>query len=170
MPPIQPASAAPICNLDDLELKPWGHGDKFKAQHAQISQRLGARLLGYGVVSLPPGKRAWPYHAHLANEEMFFVLSGEGTLRLNGAEYPLRAGDVIAVPPGPQSAHQIYNSSAAELRYLAVSTRLQPEVVQYPDSQKVAFMALAETADGPQQIRGLYAADSPQAGYWDGEG
>ncbi|MEZ0372718.1 MAG: cupin domain-containing protein, partial [Candidatus Sericytochromatia bacterium] len=131
-----------IRNLDEVELKPWGHGEKFKARHAKISQQIGGKKLGYGVVVLPPGKRAWPYHAHLANEEMFYVLEGEGTVRLNGEELPIRAGDFISVPPGPESAHQIINSSETELKYIAVSTREQPEVVQYPDSGKTAFMAV----------------------------
>lgn len=160
-----------IRNLDEVELKPWGHGEKYKARHAQISRQIGARKLGYGVVVLPPGKRAWPYHAHLANEEMFYILAGQGTLRLNGEELPIRAGDFISVPAGPDSGHQIINSSDAELKYIAVSTSEQPEVVMYPDSGKVAFMAMSEAvSDGkPELIRGIYAKEAPQAGYWEGE-
>lgn len=42
---------------------------------------------------------------------------------------------------GPETAHQIVNTSNAELKYLAVSTRLSPEVCDYPDSEKFGVYA-----------------------------
>ena len=171
MSKTHPQSQSAIRNLDELDFKPWGHGEKYKARHAQVSIGLGARKLGYGVVVLPPGKTAWPYHQHLINEEMFFILEGQGTLRLNGEETPVRACDFIAVPPGRQSGHQIKNTTDRDLKYLAVSTKEMPEVVEYPDSGKTAFVApVGEDAQGkPELLRAIYAQDTPQAGYWDGE-
>ncbi|MEO8241188.1 MAG: hypothetical protein ABI832_02690 [bacterium] len=47
-------------------------------------------------------------------------------------------------PPGDGStAHQIVNTSAAPLRYLTFSTKLEPEVVEYPDSGKFGVASLA---------------------------
>lgn len=160
-----------ILNLDQLEFKAFGHGEKFQAQTCQISERIGGQKLGYGLAIVPPGKRAWPYHAHLVNEEMFFVIEGEGMLRLNGEEIPIRAGDFISVPPGGDSAHQIVNTSEAELKYLCVSSRESHEVLHYPDSGKIAFAARNVTdAEGkPQLLRAMYAQATPQADYWDGE-
>ena len=57
--------------------------------------------------------RAFPYHAHRANEEMFFILDGEGSIRIAGTIHKLRKGDFISLPPGPESAHQIVNDSSA---------------------------------------------------------
>lgn len=159
-----------IRNLDQLEYKPFGHGERYRAQHAPVSQLLGAQKLGFGVVVLPPGKRAWPYHLHLVNEELFVILEGEGTLRMDGQELPVRAGDLISCPPGQHSAHQLINTSEQELKYLAISTRESPEIVKYPDTQKTLFSATTVAEDGSEElIRGLYTDSTPQAGYWDGE-
>jgi len=107
-------------------------------------KRLGAAAGGKGIglswFELPPGKKAFPSHFHLANEEAMFILEGEGVLRLGEEELPLRAGDYFAFPPGPP-AHQVINRSQAPLRFLAFSTMLEPEVAVYPDSKKIGVLA-----------------------------
>ena len=104
-------------------------------------KRLGAAAGGIGIgtswIEVPPGKKAFQHHYHLANEEAVFVLEGDGVLRLGEEEHPIRAGDYVAFPPGPP-AHQILNRSQAPLRMLAISTMIDPEVVLYPDSKKIA--------------------------------
>jgi uncharacterized cupin superfamily protein len=133
----------PILNIADLEFRPWGHGERYEARLGTIGAKLGAQKLGYNLTVLPPGKRAFPFHSHLANEEMFFVVEGEGEVRIGEARYKIRAGDVIACPAGgPETAHQIRNiSETAELKYLAVSTQLSPEVAHYPDTGKYGILA-----------------------------
>ncbi len=135
-----------------------------------IGPRVGAQKLGYNLTALAPGKRAFPRHNHRVNEEMFFVLSGEGEVRIGDRRYPIRAGDVIACPPGgPETAHQIVNTSQGELRYLAVSTKLTPEIAEYPDSGKFGLLAEVPGPDGkPQPMRFLGRMDG-SLGYWDGE-
>ena len=90
----------PIINIDELQFRSHQHGESFQASGAQVSGLIGGARLGYGVTVVPPGKRAWPFHNHHANEEMFFVLSGCGTVRIGSQEYPIRAGDFIAAPAG----------------------------------------------------------------------
>jgi uncharacterized cupin superfamily protein len=162
----------PILNIADVEYRRWGHGDRFEARIGAIGGRLGAQKLGYNVTVLAPGKRAFPFHNHNVNEEMFFVLEGEGEVRIGESRHAIRAGDVIACPPGgPESAHQIVNTSAtAELKYLAVSTRLAPEVLEYPDSGKFGVLAeLAPGADGkPRPFRFVSRVDA-NVDYWEGE-
>jgi uncharacterized cupin superfamily protein len=161
----------PILNLADVELPPpFGHGDKFGARIAPIGPRIGAQKLGYNLTMLPPGKRAFPFHNHRVNEEMFFVVEGEGELRIGGARHPIRRGDVIACPPGgPESAHQIVNTSSGELRYLAVSTKMYPEIAEYPDSGKFGVLAeLPEEGGAPKQFRYLGRV-AQGLDYWDGE-
>jgi uncharacterized cupin superfamily protein len=92
-------------------------------------------------------------------------------VRIGEAVYSIRAGDVIACPPGgKESAHQIVNTGNAELRYLAVSTKLWPEIAEYPDSGK--FGVLAEFPDGdrgePTVFRYVGREDLA-ADYWEGE-
>jgi uncharacterized cupin superfamily protein len=134
---------------------PLGHGHeppgsgkahpKYQARMGQIGMRVGARKLGYNLTVVPPGKRAFPLHSHRYNEEMFFILEGVGEVRIGrGAPpRPIRAGDVIACPPGDiEAAHQIINTSKdAELKFLAVSTKLEPEICDYPEYGTFGIMA-----------------------------
>ena len=55
----------------------------------------------------------------------------------------MRAGDYIAFPPGPPG-HQIVNRGAGPLRYLALSTMIEPEVAVYPDSKKVGVLSRSQ--------------------------
>jgi uncharacterized cupin superfamily protein len=126
-----------------------------------VSADLGAQKLGYNVTAVPPGKRAFPFHAHRVNEEMFFVLEGSGEVRMGATRHPIKKGDFIACPAGgPETAHQIINTGTTELRYLAVSTKMSPELVEYPDSKKMGV-----AADG---TRVLFRPDG-SVGYWDDE-
>jgi uncharacterized cupin superfamily protein len=161
-----------IVNLDDIRYDDWGRGENFAARIGRISGRLGAEKLGYNVTVLAPGKRAFPAHNHRANEEMFFILEGAGEIRVGAESFPVRQGDVIACPTGgPETAHQIVNTSQGELRYLAVSTMTSPELVVYPDSGKIAgYHWLAPAADGtPQRIRIIKKGQSHPDEYWEGE-
>src|SRR3989442_15378883 len=159
-----------IVNLESVSLQNRSHGGNFECQIAPVGAALESKKLGFNVTVIPPGKRAFPYHAHRANEEMFFILDGEGSIRIAGTIHKLRKGDFISLPPGPESAHQIVNDSSAPLRYLAVSTMDLPEVVEYPDSGKVG--AIAGTHGGrPAMADSLrhFARVSDGVDYWDGE-
>jgi uncharacterized cupin superfamily protein len=168
-----------VINIDEIELAPrpaalaptGAAAEKFDATMGYISPRIGAQKLGYNITVVPPGKRAFPFHSHQVNEEMFFVLQGSGEVRIGTETYPVRVGDIIACPSGGHNtAHQIINSGTTELRYLAVSTKLSPEIAEYPDSGK--FGVLAERpagADGKPQ-RFVFVGRETQSGdYWDGE-
>ncbi|MEO7467217.1 MAG: hypothetical protein ABIV36_09400, partial [Sphingobium limneticum] len=71
---------------------------------------------------------------------------------------------------GTASAHQIINDGDTELRYLAISTMSEPDVIDYPDSGKFAVMAGA--APGGDKVRrsvdhvGRYV---DAVSYWDDE-
>lgn len=161
----------PILNLDELVFGTQTHGERFEARMAPVASRIGAAKLGYRVTQLPPGKRAWPFHSHHANEEMIFVLEGRGRLRLADGEHPIRAGDFIAAPAGGvETAHQIINDSDQPLTYLCVSTMIEPEVVQYPDSGKLGVAAGAPPG-GAKDRRTLFwfGKTGEGCGYWEGE-
>lgn len=159
----------PLINIDDLQYSEFGKGDKFSARRAQVSSRIGATKLGYSVVRLAPGKRAWPYHAHYVIEEMFYVLEGKGTLRHAGKEYPIRAGDFICSPADPEQAHQIINTSDAELAYIALSSEAHTDIFLYPDSDKYgAWHGKANDPRSPGSFR-VFSRKSAAVDYWDGE-
>ena len=127
-----------VFNLDELELEHGSKGDKFEWNAVRIGPRLGARDFGYSYDVVPPGKRSCPFHSHRAEEEMFFIVKGEGLLRYGAETRKVRAGDFICCPTGgPETAHQIVNDSDAELAYLSISTMQPAESCEYPDSGKV---------------------------------
>ncbi|MFJ7499166.1 cupin domain-containing protein [Serratia grimesii] len=134
-----------------------------------IGTRLGtgtaANKLGASIDVVAPGMRSCPYHFHYAQEEMFIVLEGTGTLRVAGEQLPIKSGDVIFIPPGPEYPHQIINTSDAPLKYLSISTRELPELVEYPDSGK--FLAAAQHGDG-EQVRYIQRP-SASLDYWQDE-
>lgn len=89
---------------------------------------------------------------------MFFILEGEGELRFGDQRYPIGKHDVIACPPGgPEVAHQIINTGTATMRYLALSTLVDVEVCEYPDSQKM--LVVTGRPDHPR-IRKMFRAES----------
>ena len=127
-----------VVNVDDVALERFEQGGRFASDGARLGPLVGAKDLGYSYDVVPPGKCACPFHSHRAEEEMFFVVRGEGTLRYGGETRKIRTGDVICCPTGgPETAHQIVNDSDAPLAYLSVSTRMPAEVCEYPDSGKV---------------------------------
>ncbi len=70
------------------------------------------------------------------------ILEGEGTLRFGEQEYPIKAQDVIACPPGGREvAHQIINTSEHDLKYFCLSTNEPVDICEYPDSNKVLSMS-----------------------------
>ena len=117
------------------------------------------------------GQKAFPRHAHHVNEEMFFIVAGEGTYRLGEETYPVKAGDLLSAPAGDVStAHQILNTGAGELRYLAFSTKFDPDVVEYPDSNKFAVASMVPEDKGLMGAKLMYIGRRESSlGYFDGE-
>ena len=159
-----------IRNIDEVSFREFSHGDGFGAELAAVGAELGSRKLGFNVAVVPPGKRAFPFHAHHGNEEMFFILEGKGSMRIGEETHPVRAGDFISLPPGRDSAHQILNDSDAPLRYLAVSTMEVPEVVEYPDSRKLGMITGAPGGrpGAKGDLRHFTRVES-EVDYWDRE-
>lgn len=154
-------SEVPVEKINAPEVSAFG-GDR-----QRVGAHIGARKLGYSFFNVPPGKAAFPYHTHAGNEEMIYVIDGEGVLRFGKEEIAVSAGSVIACPPGGDYAHQLINTGQGELRYLVVSTMDYPDLSEYPDSNKVG--AYSSPAVGPNVgFRALYARDK-NVNYYEGE-
>jgi uncharacterized cupin superfamily protein len=132
---------------------------------ARLAPGTAARKLGASIDTVAPGKRSCPYHLHYAQEEMFVVLAGTGTLRVAGEMLPIKTGDVIFIPAGPDYPHQIINTSDGPLKYLSISTSETPEICEYPDSGKYAASAPKK---GGSRFRAIQRAET-NIDYWDGE-
>lgn len=149
-----------VRNIGDVVLERQQREPLYDTLCAGVTNRDIAKKLGAGYDELAPGKRGCPYHYHLAQEEMFVILEGEGTLRVAGQMVPVRQGDVVVIPPGPEYPRQFINTSDKVLKYLSISTLERPEVCVYPDSNKVAAFH-----SGAKAIQ----REGTQLDYWDGE-
>ena len=163
----QPATLADrlIRNVDSVEMRHLSRAPLYDARIGRLAAGTAAQKLGASVAVVPPGKRACPYHLHNAQEEMFVVLEGSGSLRVAGEMLPIRSGDVIFIPAGADYPHQIINSSSAPLKYLSISTLEVPEICEYPDSGKYAAYASEQEPDRFDQMQRM----APNLDYWDGE-
>ena len=65
--------------------------------------------------TIPPGTATQP-HRHLATEEFYYVIEGEGLMRVDDEEATVGPGDAILIPPG--AAHTLRNTGGGPLRIL----------------------------------------------------
>ena len=160
--------AALVRNFDHIATAREQRAPLYDSVCARLGTGTAATKLGISVDTVAPRMRACPYHFHYAQEEAFVVLEGSGTLRVAGELLAIAAGDVVFIPPGPEYPHQIINSSDAPLKYLSISTKDSPEVVEYPDSGKYLAMA-AGALNGERQVFGRMHREKDDLDYWDGE-
>ncbi|HNR77066.1 MAG TPA: cupin domain-containing protein [Parvularculaceae bacterium] len=160
----------PIRNIADAELMDFmSPKGKFKAKLCRMGPSIGAEKLGACLTVLEPGRKSFPFHVHHFNEEMMYVIEGEGEYRFGPETYKVRAGDLIAAPAGgPERAHQMTNTGAWPLRYLCFSTMHPVDVVEYPDSGKIlAYSANPENPMAPR-VRHI-ARPGTSLDYFEGE-
>ena len=134
-----------IVNLEDA---PSEHEGRARS----LAEGAGSQLTGLNWAALEAGEEGAPPHCHSAEEEIFVVLEGEGTLhlwpapqasRLYGAEvpqeeHPVRRGSVISRPAGTRIAHSL-RAGPDGLTYLAYGTRDPNDIAYYPRSNKIFF-------------------------------
>ncbi|HWX97321.1 MAG TPA: cupin domain-containing protein [Solirubrobacteraceae bacterium] len=137
----------------------------FRALRARLSRQAGSERLGVSLWELSPGEAAYPYHYHLAEEELLIVLDGEPSLRTPAGWRELRRGEVVSFLRGESGGHQILNRSQETVRFLAISTSGEPDVVMYPDSGKLG--AFERRPDGGG-VRAMFRMDDA-VDYHDGE-
>jgi uncharacterized cupin superfamily protein len=164
-PPETPEASerpASIVHADDVEGE---YGGAWK----RLGWEAGARKSGLNLAKLPPNEEGAPPHCHSADEEIFVILEGEGTLELwdrptpgeppataPSETFPLRAGHVISRPPSTARSHCL-RTGESPMTYLAYGTREPNDVCYYPRSNKIYWRGL-----------GLIARLEP-LDYFDGE-
>ncbi|MBZ0231338.1 MAG: cupin domain-containing protein [Deltaproteobacteria bacterium] len=162
-----------VVNVSEVEGQERSAGTRFGAVRKNLGAASGGRALGCTWHEVAPGRAAYPRHFHTANEEAVYVLEGTGTVRIGEDTIAIGAGDFIGMPVGPEHAHQLVNTGAAPLRYLAFSTMHDVEIVGYPDSKKIGAMAAADLRAAFTGQAKLWVAhigrEADSVGYFDGE-
>lgn len=163
----------PVVNAAEAQgfpMAPENGSETFAATVAPVSEAIGLTGLGAMVMTLEPGKRAFPFHNHLGNDEMFVILEGEGTYRFGEAEYPVKPGDICGAPKGgPDKAHQIVNTGDKTMRYIGISTRNDPDLVEYPDSGKFAAISVFPGKDFQSAHLRFVGRREDSRDYWEDE-
>jgi len=144
-------------NVLKMDPSDWTHGqmrEGYRWRGATLAKLLPNQRIGGSLYDLAEGERTAPYHFHHGMEEWLIVLEGTPTLRAQGYERELRAGDVVCFPPGPEGVHQIRGEGLV----LMLSANRSPEVVEYVDSGKVAARPPGKLFRGADEVD-----------YWEGE-
>lgn len=137
----------------------------FRSLRARLGRHAECERLGLSLWELPPGETAYPYHFHLAEEELLLVLEGRPSLRTPEGWRDLPPGEVVAFLRGESGAHQLVNHTEDVVRFLAFSTSGEPDIVIRPDSETLgAYERLAEGGGLRAVFRLRDAVD-----YYDGE-
>lgn len=137
----------------------------FRARRARIGYELGAELIGASLWEVPPGEAAYPYHFHYADEEVVIVISGRPSLRTPQGTRELEEGEALRFPLGEEGAHQIVNRTEETATFLAISSSGRPDVVVYPDSDKIGVGERLPKGGG---LRAFFRRGDG-VGYFDGE-
>ena len=127
-----------------------------RAVFRRLGAAAGARTTGLNHIAIAAGLLGAPRHCHGAEEELFVILAGAGTLRVGDEEAPVRAGHVVSRPAGTGLAHS-FRAGPDGLEYLAYGQHEPNDIIYYPDSGKVAL-------PGVGVIMRVEQVD-----YWDGE-
>ncbi len=155
LPPEPGPRPSTIVNLDDVEPRRVDR-PRISRVRRNLALAAGSVTTGLQHVEVAPGKESAPPHCHSLEEEIFVMLSGDGTLVLGDEEIAVRAGNVVARPPATRVPH-VFRAGAGGLTYLAYGTREPGDICYYPRSNKISF-------GGVGVIARLERLD-----YWDGE-
>src|SRR6478609_3004429 len=81
-------------------------GAQLRGKRWRLGTAAGAARTGLSRYRIAAGERAMPVHVHADEEELFYVLDGEGLSWQDGRTYAVRAGDCVLHRPGAE-AHTI---------------------------------------------------------------
>ena len=134
----------------------------FEAGYVRLGPQIGATAMGATVYELGPGQSNCPYHYEYGCEEWLLVVEGRVTIRHPEGEDELEPGDLVCFPEGPEGAHRVTNKSDGTVRVMILSTKGDPAIAVYPDSDKIGIFS-GNDADQVMVRR------ESNVGYWDGE-
>jgi len=137
----------------------------FNARRARLGHQLGSELLGASLWEVDPGEAPYPFHLHLAEEELLVVLEGRPSLRTPAGWREVEPGEVLSFPRGEEGAHQLVNRTDGIVRFLAFSTQYGPDIVVQPDSGKVGAFERRPRGGGLR----LWFQPSDAVDYYEGE-
>jgi uncharacterized cupin superfamily protein len=130
--------------------------DGYHSARQRVGDAAGSRKLGASVFDIEPGQAAYPFHFHYVEEELITVLEGTPLVRDAGGWRRVERGAVLSFLPGAGGGHQVMNDTPEVVRILSISTHGEPDIVSYPDQNKLAAV---ERPVGPGKLMKIFNAD-----------
>jgi uncharacterized cupin superfamily protein len=118
-----------IINIHDAPAGELAVGH-IKGMWRDLGRQAGTRTLGLRRIEVAEDHFSTPAHEHGADEEVFFVLAGEGLLWQDGQTFAVGAGDCIVHRP-KRGAHTL-RAGAGGLDVLVFGQRLDPALTALP--------------------------------------
>jgi uncharacterized cupin superfamily protein len=118
-----------VAHWDDVEPR-RGELGHIGGSWRSLGRAAGSVGAGVTRIDVDPGKWSTPAHCHLAEEEIFFVLRGDGLLWQEEQVHAIRSGDCMVF----RAAEQVHTLRAGPegLDVLAFGTRVRVEVGELP--------------------------------------
>jgi uncharacterized cupin superfamily protein len=154
-----------VPNINEPRFDEPREHEGFRALRARVGRQAGSERLGLSLWEVAPGEAAYPYHFHYAEEELVIVLRGRPSLRTPAEWRELTEGEVVAFLRGEAGGHQLVNRTSEPVRFLALSTSGEPDVVSYPDSGKLGAFERRPQGEG---LRAMFRTGDA-VDYYDGE-
>jgi uncharacterized cupin superfamily protein len=126
-----------------------------------LGREAGARTVGLRRIEVADGHFSTPAHEHGAEEEIFYVLAGEGLLWQDGKTYAIETGDCIVHRPkrGPHTLR----AGSGGLDVLVFGQRLDPSLTALPRAGVAwSFPRWVALADGDSPFAREAAAGPPE--------
>jgi uncharacterized cupin superfamily protein len=145
MADVENKNCFPVLHVDDAPENVYHSGSHWGSTFQVLTPTMRDKggKLGVNLNRLPQGRATCPFHYHILEDEVFYILSGRGVLRYGDELFELRAGHCIECPAGTKVAHQIGNPYPEDLVYLAIGNYEPNEVCYYPDSDKIMVRSLS---------------------------
>jgi uncharacterized cupin superfamily protein len=144
-----------LVHWDDVEPVAIDDGD-LRGTRWRLGAAAGLTRTGLSRYRLGPGERAMPVHVHGDEEELFYVLAGEGLSWQDGRTYAVRAGDCILHLPRAE-AHTIAGAGEG-LDVLAFASGSDTGVTWLPRAQAMWLDPRWLPLDGPDPFAAEAAA------------
>lgn len=127
----------------------------------RFSDTGGLTQFGAFVEILPPGSRSSLCHWHQREDEFIYMLTGAVTVHEGGESTLLHPGQAVCFKAGVAAGHFLQNLGPTEASYLVVGSRLENDVVTYPDHDRIYYAGGESprftTLDGTEGVGSAYS-------------
>jgi len=154
-----------IINVENIDMEDWSLGEVYKGKSAEVATKLNSTKLGFHIEILSPKKYSCPYHYHDTEEELFYVIDGEATLRQNESYRKIKKGDLIWFGLGEEYSHQFYNHTDEDFKFIAISNLDKADAAYFPDSGKVYIRRTGEVFKQDDKVPYITDEEDPSI-YW----